>query len=105
MPNQYEPWSQESLDKLVKLYREGVKLEELADHLGKSYCCVKAMLSSLRKKGVNLPYRDRKTYASKKRKDKNRSGPVETAFDKLYHGPVPCGHWMITKPWGLRGND
>ena len=102
MPNQYEPWSQEKLDKLVSLYLEGVKLEDIPEHIGKSYCCVKAMLSSLRKRGVNLPYRDRKTYASKKRKDKNREGPAETAFDKLYHGPVPYGHWMITKPWGVR---
>ena len=102
MPNQYEPWSQESLDKLVKLYLQGVKIEDLAVQIGKSYDCAKAMLSALRKKGVNLPYRDRKIYLSKKIQNKNRQGPVETAFDKLYHGPVPCGHWMITKPWGVR---
>ena len=22
-------------------------------------------------------------------------------FDKLFSGPIPCGHWMITKKWEL----
>ena len=28
----------------------------------------------------------------------NKSNPSE--FDALWHGNVPCGHWMITNPWG-----
>lgn len=22
-----------------------------------------------------------------------------SSFDKLWHGVIPCGHWMITKSW------
>ena len=92
-------WPQEQLDKLVKLYLEGMNLEELADAVGKSYCATKGMLTALRKRGVHLPHCDQKISQAKRRETLASGEKKLTEFDIAYHGRVPCGHWMITKPW------
>lgn len=91
-------WPQEQLDKLVELYLEGIPLDELAVKVDKSYAATKAMLSSLRKKGVDLPKRDQKFCQARRRATETGEKKL-SEFDKAYHGRIPCGHWSITKPW------
>ena len=86
-------WSQEDIDTLIRLYREGVTYENISHKLGKPMSTTKVKLSQLRKQ-YDLPYRD-----PKQLKPKRARGTVETPFDKAFSGPIPCGHWMITKPW------
>lgn len=91
-------WPQEQLDKLVELYLEGITLEDLAVEVGKSYCATKAMLTALRKRGVDLPRRDQKLCQARRRATETGEKKL-SEFDKAYHGKIPCGHWSITKPW------
>jgi len=88
-------WPQEEIDTLIKLYREGVTYENIAHRLGKGMSSVKVKLGQLRKQ-YDLPYRD-----PKQLKPKRAHGTVVTPFDKAFSGPIPCGHWMITKKWEL----
>jgi len=99
-------WSEEETQELIELYLEGVKLEDLAEQVGKSYCSVKARLTYLRSKGVDLPLRDQKVVQRKRRSEEDIDGTSGYAqrlsdFDKAWYGRVPFGHWMITKPWRL----
>lgn len=99
IPNE---WTKEEIDNLVKLYLEGVPLEELAEEVGKSYPSTKAKITALRKGGMDIPYRDQKLIQAKRRKTLATGEKKRTPFDIEYHGPVPCGHWLVTKPWGIR---
>ena len=93
-------WTKEDIDELLKLYLEGVPLEELAAEIGKSYASTKAKITSLRKGGMDIPYRDQKLIQSQRRKTMSTGRKKQTAFDKEYQGAVPFGHWAITKQWG-----
>ena len=92
-------WTPEDIQELVKLYLDGVPLEDLAAQVGKSYASTKAKITSLRKSGWDLPYRDQKLIQAKRRKTMESGERKVTAFDREYQGAVPFGHWMITKPW------
>ena len=98
------PWTQEEIDNLVKLYLEGIPLEDLAAEVGKSYCSTKAKLTTLRQNGVNLPYRDQKVSQARRRATETGEKKI-TAFDREYQGVVPFGHWTITKPWRLHAEN
>jgi len=102
-------WSQEETDELIKLYMDGMKLEDLAEAIGKSYCSTKARLTYLRSKGVDLPLRDQRVCQSRRRAEEGRDGDSGyekrmSDFDKAWYGRVPFGHWMITKPWKKHSN-
>lgn len=94
-------WSEEQIDNLLKLYREEVPLKEMAVIIGKSYGSVKGMLTVLRQKGYDVPYRDQKRAQARRRARQTNGEKIITKFDIEYQGPVPCKHWMITKPWRL----
>lgn len=51
------PWTQNELDKLVKLYRDGVMPMEIQRALGRNKWQIKNALQRLRMKGVDLPQR------------------------------------------------
>lgn len=92
-------WSPEDIDELLKLYLDGVPLEDLAAQIGKSYPSTKAKITALRKGGMDIPYRDQKLIQARRRKTMASGERKQTAFDREYYGAVPFGHWMITKPW------
>jgi hypothetical protein len=92
-------WTQEKVDELIKLYKEGLTFEEISLKIGISYDSTKAKLTALRKSGVDLPYRDPKVLAKKRLETIAKGGKAPSEFDREWHGPVPFGHWMITKPW------
>lgn len=73
----------------VDMWHKGFTASEIADKLGGS-------VNSIRQ----FACRYRKKYGLEKREGGN--APPRKNFDKAWHGVVPCGHWMITKPWGNR---
>lgn len=97
----YNQWPQEKVDTLIKLYLEEVPLKEMAVRMGISYGATKAMLTALRHRGYDIPLRDQKRAQARRRETLKSGKRVMSEFDIQYHGPVPCGHWMITKPWRL----
>lgn len=98
-------WTPEEIEELVKLYLDGVPLEDLAEQVGKSYASTKAKITSLRKGGRDLPYRDQKLIQAKRRKTLATGEKRVTPFDKEYQGPVPFGHWLITKAWPYKPDE
>ena len=86
-------WTDEDVDTLVKLWHEGVAVKKIADTIGKSHNSTK-MYVQRHREALGL--------------DKREFVRVERAkaqcpeFDRKWYGSVPCGHWMITKPWKKR---
>ena len=95
----YNQWPQERVDRLIQLYRDEIPLKQMAVELGVSYGATKAMLTALRHRGYDIPLRDQKRAQARRRATLKSGQKVVTDFDRAYHGPVPCGHWAITKPW------
>jgi len=95
----YNQWPQEKVDRLIKLYLDEIPLKQIAVEMGISYGSTKAMLTALRHRGYDIPLRDQKRAQARRRATLKSGQRVVTDFDLEYHGPVPCGHWMITKPW------
>jgi hypothetical protein len=94
-------WRQDQIDELIKLYKEGLTFEQISLKIGISHASTKAKITSLRKKGMDIPYRDRQEIAQKRIETIANGGRKPSAFDREYQGAVPCKHWMITKPWRL----
>ena len=99
--NRANQWPQEKVDELIRLYLEEVPLKEMAERMNITYGATKAMLTALRHRGYDIPLRDQKRAQQRRRQTLLSGERVVTAFDKEYQGPVPFGHWMITKPWRL----
>lgn len=97
----FSTWSKEKIDDLLKLYKEEVPLKEMAVKLDKSYGSVKGMLTFLRQRGYDVPYRDQKRAQARRRMRQTDGEKVLTKFEIEYRGSIPCKHWMITKPWRL----
>lgn len=75
---------QQKIDIIRKMRRENATLQEIADAVGLTRSSV-----------AHFVKRHGATYGIEVRQ---RAAPN---FDKLWHGVIPCGHWMITKPWRL----
>lgn len=80
-------FTDKQVEKFVTMWHEGYTAKEIAHALGGS-------INSIRQ----FACRYRKKYGLEKR-DGGYSHPRKP-FDKEWHGVIPCGHWMITKPWG-----
>lgn len=93
MPNNKQ-WPEELTQKMLDMYFNGDSNQAIADEIGKSLASVKQALSKVRKER-NLPHRDIKQIIANRGTCNKRM----SEFDKAWHGSVPCGHWMITKPW------
>ena len=82
-------WNDEDINTLVRLWREGSSVQQIADVLGTSRSSVK-MYVQRHKEELGLERRTQKTDNMKSFRD---------SFNKQWHGSVPYGHWLITKPW------
>jgi hypothetical protein len=98
-------WTQEQIDELVKLYKEGLTFEEISLKIGISHASTKAKVTSLRKQGMDIPYRDRQEIAQKRIDTIAKGGKKPSAFDRDYQGAVPFGHWLITKAWPYKPDE
>jgi hypothetical protein len=84
-----QAWSHEDIDLLCKLWKEGVATKEIAKKVQRKQPAVIKYVSRNRKK-LGLEQRGMTPSGRK---------PNPYSFDELWSGVIPCGHWMITKPW------
>ena len=73
----------------VDMWHQGFTASEISDRLGGSTNSIRQFACRYREK-----------YGLAKCEGGNT--PPRKDFDKLWHGVIPCGHWMITKPWGKK---
>lgn len=70
-----------------KMRREEATLSDIAAAIGRTTSAVSHFIRAHGSKyGIE-------------RQRRLKSGP-NSEFNKQWRGPVPLGHWMITKPWG-----
>jgi hypothetical protein len=86
-------WTEEHQKTLVNLWEADVKADLIGEALGINATTVRTYVKRNRER---LGLEPRKTHWEK---DVPRS-VYSTSFDKMWHGTIPCGHWMITKKWG-----
>ena len=83
-------WHKDTEADLIALWKQGVEVKDIAAMLGKSRDSVR-MYASRHRERLGL---DVRTGAE------NKSRKMMSELDRQWQGPVPFGHWSITKPWG-----
>jgi hypothetical protein len=94
-------WPEEEILAMIDLYCAGTSNHDIALELGRTIPQVKAMMGKVRKKR-NLPFRDAEQIKNTRKRTIELGGAAAltpTELDADWQGPVPFGHWMITKPW------
>lgn len=92
-----QSWSDEHEQTLVKMWKEGTILPEIANVIGKSQPAIRGFLKRNRERlGLEM----RPFNYSVGRKRKSNAPRIFTLFDKQWSGPVPPKHWTITQSWG-----
>ena len=71
---------------VIQMWGDGYTATEIGNAIGKSMQSVRQFV-----------HRNREKYDLEK-KEGGRHAP-RSSFDKQWHGAIPFGHWMITKPW------
>ena len=79
-------YTEKDIKTLIRMWGDGYTATEVGNAIGKSMASVRQFV-----------HRNRKKYDLEV-KEGGRYIPRQT-FDKQWHGSIPCGHWMITKPW------
>jgi len=74
----------------VNLWEQGYQYKQISEVLGKSVASIRNYASR---------HRDRLGLEIRTGWE-NRPDNVMTELDHEWRGPVPFGHWLITKPWG-----
>lgn len=82
-------YSDDDIKTLLQMWQDGSTAIEIGEALGKSEYSVRMFMA-----------RNRKKYHFEKRGTGNKFR--RDSFDTLWHGVIPCGHWIITKPWGTQ---
>lgn len=80
-------WSDEEIDTLRRLRRQGVTMQKISEELGKKPHCIFDWLRRYAHE-YNIPTKEKPRVNMKK-------------FNKEWYGAVPYLHWSITKPWRL----
>lgn len=83
-------WTKEEIDTLVKMWKDGVSSNKIASKLNRRRSAISQYLC-----------RNRDKLGLKKRAEAvgGRPRKMTGSFEESWKGPVPRGHWMITKPW------
>jgi len=89
------PWTQEEIETTVRMYKENKTNLEIGIEIGKTGDAVKTKLGKLRKQFDLAP----RNQSLLRRGTKSAVPKGMTPFERDWQGSVPCGHWMITKPW------
>jgi hypothetical protein len=90
--NRQQLWTDEERETLVSLWKQKYTAKYIGDKIGKNPQAVRQYVSR-HKHELGLTARDFKNW--KNVKDKLGA----ERFNEQWHGIIPCGHWMITKPW------
>lgn len=89
------PWSKEEIETTIEMYNDHKTNHEIGLAIGKTGDAVKTKLGKLRKQFGLAP----RNQSLLRRGAKSAVPKGMTPFERDWQGSVPCGHWMITKPW------
>ena len=79
-------YTEKDIETLVHMWGDGYTATEVGNAIGKSMASVRQFIHRNRKK-YDLEVKEGGRYVPRQ------------SFNKQWHGSIPCGHWMITKPW------
>ena len=82
-------WTEKDVNTLVKMWKEGVSSNKIAAYLKRRPSAI-----------TQYVCRHREELGLEKRANSFGGRPRRGDFDTRWHGVIPLGHWMITKPWG-----
>ena len=93
-------WTKERQAKLVELYLDGLPIKKIAAEINKTYPATRRYIENHRVR-LRLPLRDAIACAVQGQRDarEDRLFSRGRSFEEQWTGPVPFGHWTITKPW------
>lgn len=84
-------WTKKDVDTLCTLWKEGVSSNKIAVVLKRRRSAITQYLCRNRDK-LGLKKRAERIGGRPKKDPKDN-------FEERFKGPIPRGHWMITKPW------
>ena len=93
-----QAWHEEEIEILVDMWKKGFTTKQIAHELGRTQIQVKSFASRRRDEFGLEP----RTQFSQRRDAQDKKSEYDKWLDKMWKGPVPFGHWTITKPWGKR---
>ena len=80
-------YTQDEIDMIRKMRAKGATLTQISDKVGKTYGSICNFIQQHgHRHGIEVAV-----------KVQHKGG-----FDKEWHGVIPCGHWMITRPWSTQ---
>lgn len=81
-------WNRDREAKLVELWEQDMTAEMIGKELGVTKRSVQRHVAKNRERlGLQARY------------GKFQPGRPQNTFEKEWYGPVPFGHWALTKPW------
>ena len=89
----HDKWSKKEIDTLVTMWKADRPSVEIAKALNRNRSTI-SMFVSRHAKELGIEKRMHLCHGGRPKSTKLLS------FDRQWAGPVSCGHWMITKPWG-----
>ena len=89
----HDKWTNSEIDTLVSMWNADCPSVDIANALNRKRSAI-SMFVSRHAKELGIKQRMHLCYGSRPK------SPKIVPFEKQWAGPVPCGHWMITKPWG-----
>jgi len=83
-------WTNEEVDTLVQMWKDGVSSGTIATKLNRRRSAISQYLCR---------HRDRLGLEKRMEPVGGRPRKKMGGFEEAWKGAVPCGHWMITRPW------
>jgi len=94
-------WTEQDDARLVKLFKAGLFIEDIAQDMERSRKSVEGYLRRNRGR-LGLDLRDRVEFM---KRGQGIAYKGRKPFEEEWLGCVPFGHWMITKPWTQSRSD
>jgi len=90
----HDKWTKKEIDTLVTMWNANRPSKEIAEALNRKRSTI-SMFVSRYSEELGIEKRMHLCYGGRPKSTKL------VPFEKQWTGVVPCGHWMITKPWKL----
>ena len=88
----HDKWTKSEIDTLVSMWNADCPSVEIAKALNRKRSTI-SMFVSRHAKELGIKQRMHLCYGGRPKSTKL------VPFEKQWHGVIPRGHWMITKPW------
>lgn len=97
--NTNKRWHDSEIQEVIELWKDGVTIFEIANQLDRTEDQVRMWMFRNRDKYGLSPRQN--IFVKKKQESDSKVSDYESEFEKEWKGPIPFGHWSITKPWKL----